>query len=83
MSSYRSTPSFAVGGMPLNCACGSPTWYKSYEGEFYDPRYKLRGRVCRTCFMANLGTPISQLSGRPGHEGFERFAAIGRSWGYP
>ncbi len=29
-----------------------------------------------------LGTPISQLSGRPGHPGFERFCAIGRSWGY-
>ena len=29
-----------------------------------------------------LGTPISQLSGRPGHDGFERFAEIARSWGY-
>ena len=29
-----------------------------------------------------LGTPISQLSGRPGEPGFEQFKAIARSWGY-
>lgn len=29
-----------------------------------------------------LGVPISQLSGRAGHDGFGAFAAIGRSWGY-
>lgn len=29
-----------------------------------------------------LGTPISELSGRPGHAGYEKFAAIARSWGY-
>lgn len=29
-----------------------------------------------------LGTPISQLSGRPGEPGFERFCAIARSWGF-
>jgi len=28
------------------------------------------------------GTPISQLSGRPGHPGFEKWCAIARSWGY-
>lgn len=31
---------------------------------------------------SRLGTPISQLSGRPGHPGFERFDQIARSWGY-
>lgn len=30
-----------------------------------------------------LGTPISRLSGRPGHPGFEEFCRIARSWGYP
>lgn len=30
-----------------------------------------------------LGTPISQLSGRPGHPGYERFKQISDSWGYP
>lgn len=29
-----------------------------------------------------IGTPISQLSGRLGHPGFERFCEIGRSWRY-
>lgn len=28
------------------------------------------------------GTPISQLSGRPGEPGFDRFCEIARSWGY-
>ncbi len=29
-----------------------------------------------------LGTPISKLSGRPGHPGFEAFRRIAKSWGY-
>lgn len=29
-----------------------------------------------------LGTPISQLSGRPGHQGFDEFKRIAESWGY-
>lgn len=29
-----------------------------------------------------LGTPISQLSGRPGHPGYKEFCRIARSWGY-
>lgn len=29
-----------------------------------------------------IGTPISQLSGRPGHPGFEAFKRISSSWGY-
>ncbi len=29
-----------------------------------------------------LGTPISQLSGRPGHDGYENFKDIAASWGY-
>jgi len=29
-----------------------------------------------------LGTPLSELSGRPGHEGFAKFNRIARSWGY-
>lgn len=31
---------------------------------------------------SNLGTPISELSGRPGEPGWEKFKAIARSWGY-
>jgi hypothetical protein len=29
-----------------------------------------------------LGTPISQLSGRPGHPGYDEFRRISSSWGY-
>ena len=28
------------------------------------------------------GTPISQLSGRPGHAGYDRFKQIAASWGF-
>lgn len=30
-----------------------------------------------------LGTPLSQLSGHPGHKGFAKFVEIAESWGYP
>lgn len=29
-----------------------------------------------------LGTPISELSGRPGHAGYAEFCRIAKSWGY-
>jgi len=29
-----------------------------------------------------LGTPISELSGRPGYPGYEEFCRIAKSWGY-
>jgi hypothetical protein len=29
-----------------------------------------------------VGTPISELSGRPGHPGFAEFCRIAKSWGY-
>jgi hypothetical protein len=29
-----------------------------------------------------IGTPLSQLSGRPGHPGYEEFVRIAKSWGY-
>jgi hypothetical protein len=28
------------------------------------------------------GTPLSELSGRSGHKGYERFVEIANSWGY-
>ena len=30
----------------------------------------------------SYGTPISRLSGRPGHPGFDEFCRIAQSWGY-
>lgn len=57
------------------------------EGDLWvgDTEPGLHGMVdCPGCvpFRAQLGTPISQLSGRPGHPGFDRFCAIAREWGY-
>lgn len=30
----------------------------------------------------HLGTPLSELSGRPGHRGYARFVEIAASWGH-
>jgi hypothetical protein len=41
--------------------------------------------ACPGCFPGGrpqFGTPISQLSGRPGHPGYEEFCRIARSWGH-
>ena len=39
---------------------------------------------CPGCnpFSRQIGTPLSELSGRPGHPGYEEFERIARSWGY-
>ena len=37
---------------------------------------------CNPAGPQKLGTPISELSGRPGHRGYDRFVEIARSWGY-
>jgi hypothetical protein len=38
---------------------------------------------CNPAGPRQFGTPLSQLSGRPGHLGYEEFCRIARSWGYP
>lgn len=39
---------------------------------------------CPGCLQGRrpLGTPITELSGRPGHLGYEKFKRIAESWGY-
>lgn len=37
---------------------------------------------CNPAGPRKLGTPISQLSGRIGEPGYEKFVAIAKSWGY-
>jgi len=41
--------------------------------------------TCPICLpeCQQLGTPISQLSGRPGTDGYAAFVRIADSWGYP
>ena len=36
----------------------------------------------REVTMMQIGTPISELSGRAGSPGFDRFSRIAASWGY-
>ena len=44
------------------------------EGDVYiEPEPRPEGK---------LGTPMSQISGRPGHPGYAEFKRIARSWGY-
>lgn len=41
--------------------------------------------ACPGCFPGGrprFGTPLSELSGRAGSVGYERFRRIARSWGY-
>ena len=37
---------------------------------------------CNPAGPRPLGTPISELSGRPGQPGYKRFCEIAKSWGY-
>lgn len=44
------------------------------------------GDVCPGCYPGGkpkIGTPLSELSGRPGHAGYGEFKRISDSWGYP
>ncbi len=58
------------------------------EGDLYifEAEYLSSHRVtCVGCGGGppeQLGTPISELSGQPGHPGYEKFCDIARSWGY-
>lgn len=52
-----------------------------FEGE----SAALRRADCPGCNPAGqqrIGTPISQLSGRPGEPGFAKFVEIAASWGH-
>lgn len=50
-----------------------------YESQALD--FKIDCPICKP-FARVLGTPISQLSGRPGHSGYNEFCRIAKSWGY-
>jgi hypothetical protein len=50
-----------------------------YEGEL---EHTVDCPGCNGGNQKRLGTPISELSGRPGHKGYERFCEIAKSWGY-
>lgn len=51
-----------------------------FEGEYYAVRANCPR--CNPSGPAPIGTPISELSGRPGHRGYDKFCQIASSWGY-
>lgn len=55
------------------------TWM--FEGEA-GAAYRVDCQGCNPGGPLRYGTPISQLSGRPGQPGFDEFCRIARSWGY-
>jgi hypothetical protein len=43
--------------------------------------YKVDCPGCNPGAPRRLGTPLSELSGRPGHKGYDEFCRIAQSWG--
>lgn len=44
--------------------------------------YRVDCQGCNPGGPRKYGTPISEISGRPGHKGFDEFCRIASSWGY-
>lgn len=52
-----------------------------FEGEAA-AEYRVDCPGCNPAGPRRIGTPLSELSGRPGHPGYAEFLRIARSWGY-
>ena len=66
------------------CGIGELSDGDKYLHESESAAYRLADcPICNPRGPAYLGTPLSELSGRPGHKGYERFCVIAESWGYP
>lgn len=66
-------------------ACGIGPDLPEGDKYYFDGEHMADYADCPGCNPGGprrLGTPISQLSGRPGHPGYEEFKRIARSWGY-
>jgi hypothetical protein len=74
---------------PLNInrkfACGIGPELPEGDVYYFCDDYGARYADCPGCNPTpkRLGTPMSEISGRPGHPGFEEFFRIAESWGYP
>lgn len=74
-----------IGNSKRKFACGIGPELPKGDTYFFETEVQSDSADCPGCNPAGprqLGTPISELSGRPGHPGYERFAAIARSWGF-
>lgn len=66
-------------------ACGIGPQLPDGDVYFFESELQARRADCPGCNPAGpapYGTPLSELSGRPGHPGYDRFRAIAASWGY-
>jgi hypothetical protein len=66
-------------------ACGIGPGLPEGDVYFFEGESGARRADCPGCNPEGprkLGTPIDQLSGRPGHPGFAEFCRIARSWGH-
>lgn len=66
-------------------ACGLEVLPEGDKAVFEAESYAYHVADCQQCNPGGpqpYGTPISQLSGRPGHPGFDAFRDIAASWGY-
>lgn len=65
--------------------CGIGPELSEGDTYFFDGESSSRLSDCPGCNPGGpqeLGTPISELSGRPGHKGYQRFCEIAASWGH-
>lgn len=74
---------------PLNSkrkfACGIGPELPEGDVYFFASEWRSERADCPGCNPAGprpLGTPLSELSGRPGHPGYEKWVQISKSWGY-
>jgi hypothetical protein len=67
-------------------ACGIGPELPDGDKYIFDGELGLYNMVdCASCIgsqLSQLGTPISQLSGRPGMPGYAEFCRIAATWGY-
>lgn len=66
-------------------ACGIGPELPSGDNYFFHQETSADKADCPGCNPhgpRQLGTPLSELSGRPGHPGYERFKQIAELWGY-
>ena len=65
-------------------ACGIVGKLPEGDRYYFETEFTALAADCPGCNPGGpaRGTPISKLSGRPGHPGFDEFCEIARSWGY-
>jgi hypothetical protein len=66
-------------------ACGLGPELPPGDTYFFESELRALRADCPGCNPAGpqpIGTPLSELSGRPGQPGYDRFVEIARSWGH-